>query len=124
MHIDNIKPPTPNPKKVIFSKEPNGIYNKGATSEVGVIKDAKYFISTSKNPKKYIVIPNSNTMSETERMKLRHKLRDPENELDLVPGVHSTLLSGLNFSDADYVAILDKEGINIYDGKTTNIIIS
>ena len=44
--------------------------------------------------------------------------------MDIVPGLHSTLLSGVKFSDEDYVTILDKEGINIYDGKTTKIIIS
>ena len=54
-------------------------------------------------------------------MKLAHKLRSPENEVDLLPGVHSTLLSGVKFSDADYVKILDKEGITVYDGKTTKI---
>ena len=63
-------------------------------------------------------------MLATERMKLAHKLRAPSYELDIVPGVHSTLLSGLNFIDADYVSVLDKEGININDGKTTKIIIS
>ena len=62
-------------------------------------------------------------MSETERMKLAHELRTPENELDIVPGLHSKLLSGVNISDADYVTILDKEGIKIYDGETTKITI-
>ena len=57
-------------------------------------------------------------------MKLAHKLRDPEDELDLVPGVHYTLLIVVNFVDADYVMVLDKDSINIYDGKTTKIIIS
>ena len=50
-------------------------------------------------------------------MKLAHKLRDVENEVDIVPGVLSTLLSGVKVVDADYITILDKEGINIYEGK-------
>ena len=62
-------------------------------------------------------------MSATERMNVAHKLRKPADEVDLVPGVHYTLLIGVKFADADYVTILDKEGINIYDGKTTKIII-
>ena len=44
--------------------------------------------------------------------------------MDIVPKVHSTLLSGVYFSDADCVTILDKEGINIYDVKTIKIIFS
>ena len=46
VHNDGIKSPTPNPKRVTFPKETNGIYNTGATSGVGALKDDKYFIST------------------------------------------------------------------------------
>ena len=42
-------------------------------------------------------------MSETEGMELTHKLRNPENEADIVPGIHYTLLSGVKFADANYV---------------------
>ena len=62
-------------------------------------------------------------MSATERIKLVHELRAPADEVDIVPGVHSTLLSGVNFADANYVTILDKEGIHIYDRKTAEITI-
>ena len=50
-------------------------------------------------------------------MKLSHKLRAPSEKVDLVSGVHSTLLIGVKSADADYFTILDKEGINIYDKK-------
>ena len=77
MHKNNIKLPTLNPNRVAISKEPNGIYDTGATSGVGELEDVKYFISTGKKSNKKIVIPNSNTMSETEIIKLAHKLKDP-----------------------------------------------
>ena len=32
VHSNNIKLPTPNPKRITFSKEPNGIHDTGATS--------------------------------------------------------------------------------------------
>ena len=63
-------------------------------------------------------------MPETEIMKLAHELKAPSDELHLLPGVHSTLLSGVKFAYADYVTILDKEVINIYYGRTAKIIIS
>ena len=47
-------------------------------------------------------------MSKTEIMKLENKLRAPEKEVGLVPGVHYTLLIGVNFIYADYDEILDK----------------
>ena len=49
-------------------------------------------------------------------MRLAHKLRAPADKVDLVPGLHSTLLGEVNFADADYVTILDKDSIEIYDG--------
>ena len=124
LHNDDIKPPTPNRKKVTFNKEPNGIYDTGATSGVETLKDGNYFITTGKNSNTVFVIPNSDTMSATERIKLAHKLRDPEEEMDIVPEVLYTLLSGVKNSDADYAKIFDKEDINIDYGKTTKIIIS
>ena len=85
MYNDNIKPPNPNLNRVTFSKEQNGIYNTSATSGVGAPEDAKYFISTGKKSNKPFVVPNSDTMSETERMKLAQKLRSPAKKVDLLP---------------------------------------
>ena len=44
--------------------------------------------------------------------------------MDIVPGVNSTLLSGVKFVDTDYDTVLDKDSINIYNVKRTKIIIS
>ena len=107
VHNNNIKPPKSTPKKDTFAKEPNGIYNTVATSVVGAPEYAKYFISNGKKPNKVFVIPNSDTMSATGRMKLAQKLWAPANEVDIVRGVHYTLLSGVNFAYAYYVTILD-----------------
>ena len=74
-HNNNIKPPTPNPRRVIFDKEPNGIYDTGAASGFGALKDEKYFISTGKISRNVLVITNSNTMLANETMKLAHELR-------------------------------------------------
>ena len=63
-------------------------------------------------------------MSANEIIKLVHVLKSPSDKVNLVPVVHYTLLSGVKFVDADYVTVLDKEGINIYDGKITKIMIS
>ena len=81
------------------------------------LEDVRYFISTGKKSNKIFVIPNSDTMLETEIMKLANEWMAPEYEVDIVPVVQPTLLSGVKFSDADYLTVLDKEYINIYWGK-------
>ena len=45
---NGIKTLTLNPKRVTFSKEPNGIYDTNTTLVVGALKDAKYFIYNGK----------------------------------------------------------------------------
>ena len=64
--------------------------------------------SISSQPNFFSAIHNSDAMSETERMKIAHKLRSPANKVDVVPVEQYILLSGVNFSDADYITILDK----------------
>ena len=47
-------------------------------------------------------------MSVTERMKLSHKLRAPTDEVDILPGLHYTLLRGVKSVDKYCVQTLDK----------------
>ena len=63
-------------------------------------------------------------MPASDKMKLPHQLRHPATEMNVVPGMHTSLISGCKFADADYVTVLDKNELNIYDGRTTTITIS
>ena len=54
-------------------------------------------------------------------MNIDQKMRDPAAEINLVPGVQNTLVSGSNMSDDGYVTILDKNNVKIYDGNTTKL---
>ena len=81
-------------------------------------------IFTGKNYNIIFVVPNGDIVSATERMKLANKLRSPSNEVDIILGVHYTLIRGVNFADEDYVTTLDKDVTNIYDRKITKIILS
>ena len=56
-------------------------------------------------------------------MKLANKLWSPANKLNIVPGLHYTLIRGVNFADADYVTTLNKDVTNMYYGKIIKIII-
>ena len=59
VHNSGIQSMTLNPKGVTLFKELDGIYNTGATSGVGALKDAKYFISTEKNSNIVLSFPTA-----------------------------------------------------------------
>ncbi len=44
--------------------------------------------------------------------------------MNVVQGVHSTLISACKLADADYVTVLDKNGLNVYGEATYRIVIS
>ena len=99
----------------------NAVFDSGATSGVAVEKDAQHLISIGKKSNKIFVIPNCDSMTATERMKLPFELREPATDMSLVPGVHTSLISAVKFAEADYISVLYKDGLKIYDGKSSNI---
>ena len=57
-------------------------------------------------------------------MKVAHKMRHPVTDMNIMPGVHTTLISAWKFADIDYMIVLQKDGVNIYNGTTANKLIS
>ena len=51
-------------------------------------------------------------------------MREPARSVHIVPDVKDSLLSTSKMVDADYIAVYDKEEVNFYDAKTTNIVIT
>ena len=115
---------TPNIEPPHEESLPSGAYDTGATSSAGSPADAQHFIKTGEKSKKIFIIPNSERMPATDKMRMQHQLRHPADEMNIVPGVHTTLISGCKMADADYVTILDKNELNVYDGRTTIIKVS
>ena len=99
------------------SEVADGIYDCAATSGVAAVADIKDLVPTGKQSNKVFIIPNSEAMPATEMYKLGYELRDPATEMNVVPGVHSSLISACKFADADYITVLEKNGLKIYDGK-------
>jgi hypothetical protein len=54
-------------------------------------------------------------------MRLKHKLRPAAREMNIVPGLHSTLVSVPKLADAGYTIVFSKKGALIYDDHTTTI---
>ena len=105
-------------------QQASAIFHSGASSGVATEKDAKLMIRTGEPSHKTFVIPNSETMAATEKVKLPFQLREPANEMNVVPGVHTSLISASKMADAGYITILDKDELNIYDSTTTTIALS
>ena len=54
-------------------------------------------------------------------MKLKHKLRGKAGEMNIIPNLHSSLISVPKMADYGYIAVFDKKEARIYDGTTTTI---
>jgi hypothetical protein len=54
-------------------------------------------------------------------MQLKHKLRAGAGEMNIIPNLHSTLISVPKLADHRYIALFDKIEARIYDGTTTTI---
>ena len=54
-------------------------------------------------------------------MRLKHNLREGAGEMNIVPNLHSTLISVPKMAEHGYIAVFDKKEAKIYDGTTAQI---
>ena len=70
-------------------------------------------------------MPNGDVEEASDMDKLHHNVRHPTKDMHIVPGIKwDSLLSIPKFTDANYVAIFDKDKVNIYNASKTTIIVS
>ncbi len=55
------------------------------------------------------------------KMRLKHKLCPAASKMNIVPGLHSTLVSISKLVDAGYTTVFSKKGVAIYYDHTTTI---
>jgi hypothetical protein len=67
------------------------------------------------------MFPDKRTNKATKKMCLKHKLRPAAREMNIVPGLHSTLISVPKLADAGYTIVFSKERAAIYNDYTTTI---
>ena len=101
----------------------SGISDTRATSSANHVRDP--LIQTLTQSEKQLHGPIRGKTCASNIAKLEHNLREPAKLVDMVPGLASdTLFSGRKFLNADYISIYDKREVNLYDAKTTRIIIT
>jgi hypothetical protein len=54
-------------------------------------------------------------------MQLKHNLQPKASKINIIPNLHSTLISVPKIADADYIAVFDKDEARIYDATTTMV---
>ncbi len=84
-------------------------------------KDADAFEYTGQPSTKVFMLPDKSRVHATHKMLLKNKLRDGAREINIVPGLHSTLVSIPKIVDEDYIVVFDKNLSKTYNATTTTI---
>ncbi len=67
------------------------------------------------------MFPDGRTGKATKKMLLKHNLQLAAREMNIVPGLHSALISIPKLADADYTTVFKKDGAAVYDDYTTTV---
>jgi hypothetical protein len=98
-----------------------GILDSGATLGAAPEEDEGQFNNSGQMSSKTFMLPDKRTHRATKKMLLKHKLREGAREINIVRGLHTTLISVPKLADANYVTIFNKNKAKIYDATTTNV---
>ena len=82
-----------------------GIIDTGATSGAAPEEDEECFVNTGEASTKTFMFPDKRTNKATKRMLTKHNLRPTACEMNIVPGLHSTLISVPKLMDAGYTTV-------------------
>jgi len=99
----------------------NGILDTGCTSGARAEKDIELFHDTGRPSNKVFMLPDKTKIPATKIMRLKHNLRPGAGEMNIVPNLHSTLISVPTMAEHGYIAVFNKKEARIYDGTTTTI---
>jgi hypothetical protein len=86
----------------------NGILDAGATSGVALADNEEYFDNTGQKSSKIFMLPDKRQHKATKKMLLWQPLCKSAREMNIVPGLHSTLISLPKLADADYTTVFKK----------------
>jgi hypothetical protein len=99
----------------------NGILDTGAMSRVAPADDEEYFDDTGQKSSKIFMLPDKRRHKATKKMLLWQPLSESAREMNIVPGLHSTLISIPKLADTDYTTVFEKGKATIYDALMTTI---
>ncbi len=89
------------------------------TLGTGAEHDSDCFHDAGLPSEKVFMLPDKTKIRATKKMRLKHNLWPKASKMNIVPNLHSTLISVPKMADADYIAVFDKKEAIIYDATTT-----
>ncbi len=99
----------------------SGILDTGCISGVGAKYNADCFHNTSLPSEKVFMLPDKMRIKATNKMQLKHNMRPKASEMNIIPNLHSTLISVPKMADVYYILVFDKKEARIYNAMTTII---
>ncbi len=99
----------------------SGILDTGCTLGAGAEEDVDCFHHTRLLSEKVFILPDKTRIKASKKMWLKHNLQPEASKVNIIPNLHSTLISVPKMADADYIAVFDKKEARIYD-PTTSIV--
>ncbi len=97
------------------------ILDTGCTLGVGAEYNPDCFHNTSHPSKNVFMLSDKTRIKATNKMRLKHNLRPKASKMNIVPNLHSTLISIPKMADMEYIAVFNKKEARIY-GATTTIV--
>ncbi len=99
----------------------SGILDTGCTSGAGTEKDMDCFYNTSLPSRKVFMLLDKSKITATKKMRLKHNLWAVASKMNIVPNLHTTLISVPKMAEHGYKAVFNKHEARIYDGTTTKL---
>jgi hypothetical protein len=93
----------------------------GATSGAAPEENKPDLDDIGKVSREIFMFPYGGTVKATKKMLIKRNLRIAAWEMNIVPGLHSALVSVPKLADARYTKVLTKDGAAIYNNNTTAI---
>jgi hypothetical protein len=97
----------------------SGILDMGCTLGVGAKHDVDCFHNTGLPSKKVFMLPDKTKLKATNKMWLKHNLWPKACKINIMPNLHSTLISVPKMAGADYIAVFNKHEARFYDATIT-----
>ncbi len=77
------------------------------------------FHDTDLPSEKVFMLPDKTRIRASKKMQLKHNLQPEASKMNIVPNLHSMLISIPKMADADYIAVFNKKEARIYNDMTT-----
>ncbi len=97
----------------------SGILDTGCTLGTGAKHNGDCFHNIGLPSEKVFMLQDKTRIRASKKMWVIHNLLLEASKMNIVPNLHSTLISIPKMADADYIAVFDKKEARIYDATTT-----